>query len=356
MGAGKIVSTHFLWTNTMHTLLTRDQFREGVFARDAHLCVLCKSPAADAHHVMERRLWPDGGYYISNGASVCGPCHLRCESTEISVDDVRSAAGITKPIIPPHLYHDVVYDKWGNIIMDNGQRLRGELFNDASVQKVIAPMLHLFTDRVKYPRTHHLPWSPGITEDDRVLHDLSAFDGQRIIVTEKMDGENTTWYRDGTHARSVDGRGHPTRDWCKNLWSTISGEIPEGWRICGENLYARHSIHYQDLSTYFMGFSIWDETNSCLGWDETAEWFQLLGITHVPVLYDGIYSEKIIRSLYDTRTDLEKREGYVVRTARGFSYGEFRRCVGKFVRPNHVATTKHWMFGRTNIETNGLAK
>lgn len=347
----------------MHRLLTRDQFREAVFERDRHLCVVCGSPAQDAHHILERRLWSDGGYYLANGASVCGPCHLRCERTEISVEEIREAAGITRPVIPGHLYHDLAYDKWGNIIMANGNRLRGELFNDESVQKILGegriagtPVLELFTNRVKYPRTHHLPWSPGITEDDRVLHDMSAFVDQRIIVTEKMDGENTTWYRDGTHARSVDGRGHPSRDWCKNLWAAISGEIPEGWRICGENLYARHSIHYDGLPTYFMGFSIWDETNNCLGWDETIEWFQLLGITPVPVLYDGIYDEKTIRSLYDIKRDWDSREGYVVRTARGFSYGEFRRCVGKFVRPNHVATTKHWMFGRTNIETNGLIK
>lgn len=53
----------------MFILLTRDQFREGVFARDAHRCVFCGRTAAetpegklDAHHIIERRLWGDGGY------------------------------------------------------------------------------------------------------------------------------------------------------------------------------------------------------------------------------------------------------------------------------------------------------
>lgn len=340
----------------MHKLLTRDQFREQVFARDRHECVLCGAPAQDAHHIIERRLWRDGGYYLANGASVCGDCHLKCESTEVSVAQIRVAAGITKPVIPDHLYSDTVYDKWGNIILDNGTRLKGELFHDASVQKVIAPFLHVFTDRVKYPRTHHLPWSPGITEDDRVIQNLTEFKGERVIVTEKMDGENTTWYKDGTHARSVDGRGHPSRDWCKNLWSQISGEIPHGWRICGENLYATHSIRYDSLSTYFMGFSIWDDRNQCLSWDETQEWFQLLGITSVPIMYDGIYDEKLIRSLYDEKRDWHLREGYVIRTARSFSYGEFKSCVAKFVRANHVSTSKHWMFGRAHVEVNDLKK
>ena len=332
----------------MNQLLTRDQFREGVFVRDRHQCVLCGNPAADAHHILERRLWPDGGYYLENGASVCEPCHLRCEMTVVSVEQVREAAGILKPIIPPHLYRDQVYDKWGNIVMPNGTRLRGELFYDESVQKILkeGQVLDLFTTRVKYPRTHHLPWSQGKTEDDRVMDDLAQFQGQRVIVTDKMDGENTTWYSDYTHARSIDGRNHPSRAWAKNLWSQVCGDIPEGWRICGENLYARHSIAYTDLATYFMGFSVWNDRNQCLDWDTTQEWFQLLGITSVPVLYDGVWDERRIRGLYDDRRDRETREGYVVRLARGFEYGEFRRSVAKFVRANHVSPESHHWFAQ----------
>jgi hypothetical protein len=49
-------------------LLTRDQFREAVFARDKHKCVICKEPAKDAHHIMERRLFTEtdelGGYFL----------------------------------------------------------------------------------------------------------------------------------------------------------------------------------------------------------------------------------------------------------------------------------------------------
>src|SRR3546814_8048125 len=84
-------------------LLTRTAFREGVFARDEYRCVFCPLPAEDAHHIIERRLWPDGGYYLDNGASVCRDHHIRCETTEISVEDVRDAAGITRIMVPPHL-------------------------------------------------------------------------------------------------------------------------------------------------------------------------------------------------------------------------------------------------------------
>lgn len=338
----------------MEKLLTRDQFREGVFARDKHTCVFCDAPAVDAHHILERRLWPDGGYYLSNGASVCERHHLECERTTISVDDVRRACGITKATIPPHLYSDVEYDKWGNIVQPNGTRLKGELFFDESVQKVLVQggVLEQFISYVKYPRTYHLPWSQGMNDDDRMHDTLAAFEGQRVIATIKMDGENTTMYRDYIHARSLDGRGHPSRNWVKNYWSQICGDIPEGWRICGENLFAKHSIAYDELESYFLGFSVWRDDNVCLSWAETNEWFDLLGIVPVPVLYDGPYDRAKLEKI---AADLpwDSVEGYVLRIADEFSYGDFRHKVGKFVRKNHIQTVKHWMHGQA-IEQNGL--
>lgn len=337
-------------------LLSRDEFREGVFARDGNTCVFCDKPAADAHHIMERRLWPDGGYYLDNGASVCEEHHIACESTRISVEQVREACGITKVLVPPHLYADQPYDKWGNPILANGTRLKGELFADESVQKILAKggVLGDFTPYVKYPRTHHLPWSQGINDDDRIIDSLQAFAGQRVVVTVKMDGENTSMYRDYIHARSVDGRSHPSRNWVKSFWSQLSADIPEGWRVCGENLFAKHSIAYDSLPSYFMGFSIWDEQNRCRSWDETLEWFALMGITPVPVLYDGIFDEAAIKSLWSPK-DWERVEGYVVRTAGEIAYSDFRHKAAKFVRQGHVQTAKHWMHGQ-RIEKNELAK
>lgn len=337
------------------TLLSRDAFRAAVFARDQHRCVFCGQPAADAHHIMERRLWPDGGYYLANGASVCPEHHLLCETTELSVEDVRVACGITKVFVPPHLYEDQPYDKWGNPVLANGQRVRGELFQDASVQKVLAQggKLGIFTHWVKHPRTHHLPWSPSVQSDDRVIDSMAAFEGERVIVTRKMDGEQTSCYTDYLHARSVDGRGHPSRNWVKQFWSTFCGDIPPGWRVCGENLYAQHSIYYHALPSYFMGFGVWDERNVRLGWDDMLEWFTLLGIVPVPVLYDGPYNEAAIRALWNP-LDAEESEGYVVSVAGPIAYSEFRHKVAKFVRPGHVQTVKHWMHGQ-RINPNGLA-
>ena len=50
-------------------------------------------------------------------------------------------------------------------------------------------------NKIKYPKTLHLPWSQGVNSDDRVMKDLSGFEGHPVVITEKMEGENTTMAR-----------------------------------------------------------------------------------------------------------------------------------------------------------------
>ena len=71
------------------------------------------------------------------------------------------------------------------------------------------------SNRFKYPRTLHLPFSPGTTSDDKMLtakHTIDLYQGKHILITEKMDGENTKLYNDYLHARSLDCRHHPSSD------------------------------------------------------------------------------------------------------------------------------------------------
>ena len=72
-------------------LLSRDEFRQQVFARDGGRCVICSAPGQDAHHILERRLFDDGGYYLDNGATLCAACHVKAEMTVLSCDAIRAA-------------------------------------------------------------------------------------------------------------------------------------------------------------------------------------------------------------------------------------------------------------------------
>lgn len=324
-------------------LLSREEFRTQCLARDGNKCVVCSSTNDLAvHHIIERRLFSNGGYYMENGATLCPECHIKAEETNLSCEEIRKAVGIQRLVLPDHFYHDLDYDKWGNIIIGE-RRLRGELFFDPSVQKILSQgdVLNLFDDYVKYPRTMHLPWS-NPSKDDKIIKDLSAFHGQEVVVTEKMDGENFNGYRNYCHARSLEPLYGVDRGRAKSIWNSVSHDFPEGWRCCAENLFAKHSIHYSNLESYLLVFSIWNEQNECLDWDTTVEWCELLGLAHVPVLYRGVWNIESVQDLYDP-SSREICEGYVVRVARGFTYSEFKSCVAKYVREGHVNTTmKHW--------------
>ena len=339
-----------------HLLLTRDDFRAQVFARDGGKCVFCGRLAEqtsegklDSHHIIDRRLFTanheKGGYFVANGATVCEDHHRECEMTVLSCQDVRDAAGIKEIVIPSYFYDDQPVDKWGNPIIQNGMRLKGPLFYDESVQKILAlgNVLRLFSKYVKHPRLPHLPWSEGMNSDDRRIETLAGLIGREVVVSIKMDGEQTSVYNDYLHARSIDGPPHTSRAWVKKFASEWQYHLSDDQRICGENLYAQHSIIYDEsnpLPSYFCGFSMWDR-DMCLGWDDTMDNFKILGVTPVPVIWRGIFDEKTILGLYDTDRDWAKIEGYVVRLTDGFSFNEFKNSVAKFVRKGHVQTAKH---------------
>jgi hypothetical protein len=198
------------------------------------------------------------------------------------------------------------------------------------------------TTYVKYARTYHVPHSPGTQSDDRLLKSLDHLLGQPVVITEKMDGENTSMYTDHIHARSLDSAHHESRNWVKKFHGSIAHDIPPGWRVCGENMYAKHSIYYEDLKSYFYGFSIWSDNNICLGWTATCMFFELLGIEPVPVLFEGILTLDVLADI-EAKLDLTKQEGYVIRKSGEFRYEDFATSVAKWVRPKHVATSKHWM-------------
>lgn len=282
---------------------------------------------------------------MNNGVSLCNECHLKAEQTEISVEEILDAIGFVR-YLPPSLDPEMIYDTWGNILLEDGRIIYGSMRSDEGMLKATQAKRHLFIDRVKYPSTPYLLDSHSVDPNDSfVKGDL--FKGQQVIVTEKVDGECTTLGYNYTHARSLDSRHHESRSHIKNMWSQKHYQLPEGWRVCGENMYAKHSISYFDLDSYFLGFSVWNEKNECLPWSETLEWFELLDLTPVPVLYEGEYDASLIHRIWrDYSLDVRREsEGYVIRLTDGFNHDTFSQSVAKWVRPNHVQTTDHWAHG-----------
>jgi hypothetical protein len=116
------------------------------------------------------------------------------------------------------------------------------------------------------------------------------------------------------------------------------------------------------LTTFFYVFSIWNENNICLPWDETVEYIQLINdtlqgsgmsIETVPVRYRGPWDEEKVRACWTGVSAYgEEQEGYVVRNVEAFPYPvpeeEDRHQMpvfhdlAKFVREKHVQTDDHW--------------
>lgn len=123
----------------MEKLLNRQDFKRLVFARSRGRCVFCGAAAVDPHHILERKLFPEtGGYFLSNGAAVCEVHHWDCETTKLSVEEVRVAAGIIDAALPDGFDSEQKYDKWGNRIRPDGMREPGVLFHDTGARKALA--------------------------------------------------------------------------------------------------------------------------------------------------------------------------------------------------------------------------
>lgn len=205
------------------------------------------------------------------------------------------------------------------------------------------------TSSPKYNRTPHLPWSPGGTNDDKRIGSLSSLLHVPLVITEKMDGSNVCLESRSVYARSHSGPpSHPSFDALKALHAQIRHLIPVGTQVFGEWLYAKHSIHYSNLPSYLMLFSVRTSVGKTHGsWAEVEEMAGRLGLPTVPVLLTSFARNIdvlnwLVTECLATPVTYGAREGVVVRTASSFPDDEFHLRVAKWVREDHVTTSDHW--------------
>lgn len=198
---------------------------------------------------------------------------------------------------------------------------------------------------MKLPRTPHLPDSPGGTRDDRRLPDLNIFLGRRVVITEKMDGSSVCLTRKNLYARSHAGPPrHPSFDLLKARRAAL--DIPGEMAIYAEWLHAVHSIKYPSLDDYLQVFAI-VERGKVIDWSSTMVMCDEMGLTTVPMLYDGLLPKNL------EPYACSRREGFVARFRDSFPLAEWDKNVAKWVRAGHVQTDEHWSHGAW--EKNGLA-
>ena len=308
-----------------------------VLARDNQRCVVCEGTADEVCSILDLRLWDTFTFDAHNWVSLCATHAAAVKNGLFHPAELRSLARIDSILVPAQCYQTFTYDRWGNQILSSGERVRGELFHASDVQDILAKTgkSDSFVQWAKYPRTFLLPWVDAVSEGDRIMTDTKALHGKRVIVTEKMDGENITIYRDYFHGRSVDGPSHPSRNWLREFLNQLSIRIPTGVRVCGEYLFARHAIEYRDLESYFLSFSAWTALDECLSWDDSVQLFSRLGVSTVPVLYDGVFEQQAIHEAWREQCSPQS-EGYIVRSADAIRPDRFRHLCGKFIRSDYT--------------------
>lgn len=312
----------------MERILERDEFRMSVFARDRGMCVMCGRNAKDAHHILDRSLWPSGGYYLSNGACLCEGCHILAGKC-LPPQAIRRRMGL--PVVPDVLPASLVpskdYDLWGNELKMPPRK------------------------DIKYPKTNFLPFSP--TSDARHMADINPLLGIPLVVTVKMDGNNVMLDSEKVAARNGDTASLPTFDYLKAIHAGLRHNIRPGIRIFGEWLYGRLTIPYEGdlaLDGYLQVFSIFDvEYRTFLGWDEVCEVAADMGVRTTPVLSKAQYVEPWrllteLSAMAAKATDAG-HEGIVVRSALPFHYGQFGSMVAKYVREGHKQDDDTFMTG-----------
>ncbi|CAE6971411.1 unnamed protein product, partial [Symbiodinium sp. CCMP2592] len=209
--------------------------------------------------------------------------------------------------------------------------------------------------KANYPKTPHLPFSPGINPDDTRVSDCQNLLSREVVITEKLDGGNCCIKADvesqrlqvfgRTHAQPAE---HASFSAVKELAACIEYDELGDVEIFGENMQAVHSIEYGSLTNYFYVFAA-RRSGDWLCWDETRDLAKRLGLATVPEVFRGALSEGELQGSLEqwqmepSALDAKKTpEGFVVRHAAAIPGGSFAECIGKFVRANHIQTDESW--------------
>lgn len=356
----------------------RQQFREQVFNRDDNTCLVpwCESDADDAHHIIERELWADGGYIPKNGASVCNKHHQYAETNDIPPQAFWMWAGIEEPPLPDSVATWQI-NKWGD--------------------EFETPPWEEHRDRIKYQSSRHLLplyWhdeetvaEERIEHDDTGLETLEDFVGVPLVITHKIDGGNCMLVSDVENPVRARNGSSP-EETMKPLYregglywqQEVNQKLPDRLQVFGEWVWAKHSIHYgcdcdeecedvgpglaeltgvNDDRAYFQVFGVYDkELNLWLSWPETKQVADTLGFPTTPVIYcEDDDDAATFETEHEARRELIAHarrvienggEGIVVRKKFPFHYGQFALSLGKYVRENHVKDdADHWSKRKT---------
>ena len=179
------------------------------------------------------------------------------------------------------------------------------------------------------------------------MEDPTALAGRDIVVTEKLDGDNTLIFQGGVYGRTGAGAG-PWAGLVKkhHAWKLAGTDLS----LYGENLYPVHTIRYDPMppEETFRAFALRRPDGSFEPFRALEELCTALDIPTVPILFRGRRQstqelDQLIHRAHAEPSLLGgEREGVVVRAAGEMSAQDFPRMACKSVRLGHVQAETHW--------------
>lgn len=212
----------------------------------------------------------------------------------------------------------------------------------------------------RFPHTPHLAWlGTGQPRDDKLLdgEQVAELLAGPIVVEEKVDGANLGFSTNGDGDLLAQNRGsyltpaaahpqfRPLWDWLPARRAALVDALWPNLMLFGEWCYAVHSIEYNRLPDWFVGFDVFDR--ECQRFWDTSRRDRLLaevGLHPVPRLARGRFSLRELEDLLaESRLTDGPMEGLVVRQE---SDGE-TSMRAKLVRAEFTqAIDAHWSRGR----------
>lgn len=220
-------------------------------------------------------------------------------------------------------------------------------------------------DFFKFPSTPHLTTLEGVeVRGDKVLSEAEQLNFLRheLVVEEKVDGANLGISFDsegnlflqnrGSHLKfPAAGQWKKLEQWLNPKMDALFETLTDRYILFGEWCYARHSVYYNRLLDFFLGFDLYDkQAKKFFSTERRDKLFKKMGILSVPQIAKDQYSVSDIESLLtQSKISDEPAEGLYLR----IDQGDWLLKRAKLVRPSFIQSVEeHW--SRSAIKPNRL--
>ena len=203
-------------------------------------------------------------------------------------------------------------------------------------------------DFYKFPSTPHLALLGEVAvRDDKVMSEFERgeFLRHELVVEEKVDGANLgISYDESGNIRAQNrgaylqfpylGQWKKLSSWLDSKTDELFEQLTDRYILFGEWCYAQHSVIYDRLPDWFLGFDIFDkESLKFLSCPRRDTVFRDVGISGISIIKKGHFTlAELKRMLPVSRLCDKPAEGIYLR----FDEGDWLKRRAKLVRPEFI--------------------